>query len=431
MLIKKLNLILLILLFAMTSCPCFPVAENYPKVADVEKVLFGETSPSNKIIDRLSVIEKNIFGKTYINDSLDERVSRIQANVFGDHNLENANVADDNVGNETPDSYENLQTVAVTYEDFAQMFLDFLNLERGFKGTPSLTVDDVATNVANEQINELFMLGYLSYSNSKNQFPDERYTIAGGTGAIYEVVKGFDNDKKGKKIIFTELLAKQLVDAFKSNSDDKQIVYNPHVNSIGYSFGISKDKTKFVSVIEFLTKGGSFEPIKSEITFGEKLHVKGKVSSPYKFKAISLGFLNDSEDDYLNEEIGFNSDNVKPYFPPQDFIAYGNTGKSTLMKVVKGIGVIGAIGAAPFTGGATAILAPVLISSFQNGPAKEIPLKSGIKVNKMGEFFGDVELNYQGMTGLYYISVLGELSGVPYPIVISRRVVKVKYATQT
>ena len=398
--------------------------DNYPVVGKIESIIFGKPFPTLKISNRINTIEKDVFGKTYPNDSLDVRTERLKANILG----ASEEVADTNQRFQENDNYENLQTVEVNSEKFQDILYQFINEERSFKGALPLLKDEIAFNVAFEQAKEILAKGYLSYSNLKNQYPDERYTLAGGTGATIEVIKGFEKTPNEKKITLTELLAKQLIQAIEENPDDAQIFYSPYINHCGFGFALSKDKKKFVSVIEFLTKGGEFEPIKPQVSFNEKLKVLGKINSPYKFKAISIAYYDSARLNFDNENNNpgyFGNESLKPYFPPQDYIAYSNTGKSTFMKVIKGIGVIGAIGAAPFTGGASTILAPVLISSIQNGAPREIPLKGGVKVNSKGEFSSEIVLNYQGMGGLYYVSILAQLPGVHFPVVISRRTIRV------
>lgn len=437
--ISKNAIILLIILslLLMTPVSFATVQDNYPVVGKMEIILFGNTSPNLKISDRLSTIEKNVFGETYQSESLYERTERLKLKVLGSSE-ELKHVEEEAFGIEQPavnqkinpqyeSNYENLQTTEISSEQFIETFNRFLNEERSYKGLLPLVSDTLASSVASEQAREILAKNYLSYSNSMNQYPDERYTLAGGTGAILEVIKGFEKSPKEKKIKLTELLAMQLLDAIKANQDDAQILFSPYINHFGFGFALSGDKRKFSSVVEFLTKGGDFEPIKPIVNLNEKLRVVGKVNHPYKFKAISVAYYDASRfnfEEHENTE-SFSSDFLKPYFPPQDYIAYSNTAKSNFVKVLKGIGVIGAIGAAPFTGGATAVLAPALISSIQNGPPKEIPLKGGVKVNSKGEFSSEVELNYQGKGGLYYISVLAESSGVSFPIVISRRAIRV------
>ena len=386
---------------------CFPVfsQENYPVIGKIETILFGKSYPDLKISPRISAIEKSIFGKDYPKDSLDVRTERLKINVLGnsgDLTEENYDTVQEPVSMNqefVDNNYENLQTVEVNSEKFLDILYGFLNEERSFKGLLPLTKDEIGLNTAFEQAKEILTKGYLSYKNLKNQYPDERYTLLGGTGATIEVIKGFEKNPNEKKIILTELLAKQLVDAIKANPDDVQILYSPYINHFGIGFAISKDKRKFVSVVEFITKGGEFEPVKPQASLNEKLRVLGKVNPPYKFKAISVAYYDSVRlnfEDENNNPGYFTNESLKPYFPPQDYIAYSNTAKSNFIKVMKGIGVIGAIGAAPFTGGASAVLAPALISSIQNGPPKEIPLKGGIKVNGKGEFSGEMELNYQG-----------------------------------
>ena len=335
--------------------------------------------------------------------------------------------------------YENVQTKELDANEFLENIIQHVNERRSFKGLLPLEKDEIVVSTASEQARNLIIKGYLSYYNSNQQGPDERYTLLGGSGALTEIVKGFEIDKKDdRKIKLTDLLARQLIEAISLNPDDSQILYSPYVTHIGSGFALSKDKNKFAVVIDFVTKSGNLQPLKPVLNWGEKLSVSGKIPPPFKFKAVSVAYFDQSKMSDVtfnnNEEESndyyFDDENIKPYFPPQDFIAYSDTSKSNFVKIIKGLGVVGAIAGAPFTGGATAILAPAILNSIQNGPPREIPLKKGIKANSKGEFFGQIDLNYKGMGGLYFVSVLGELPGVDYPVVISRRTVRVNHPLQ-
>lgn len=322
--------------------------------------------------------------------------------------------------------YENTQTIELSYDDFVDDFIRLLNEERSYKGLLPLIKDDIATKVARDQANDLIFKKYLSYFNLKNQGPDERYTLLGGTGALLEVIKGFEVEDSQNLVKLNELLAKHLIEAIKVNADDSQIFFSPYVTHIGAGFSLDKQRRKFVSVIDFVTKGGEFDPLRPELRLSEKLNISGKVTHPFKFRAVSVAYFDETKmTEREDVNYYFDNDSLVPYFPPQDYIAYGDKTKSNFVNVLKVIGFVGAIGAAPFTAGATSIVAPVILSSIQNSPPREIPLKRGIKANSKGDFEGEIDLNYQGKTGLYVVSVLGELPSVNFPIVISRRTVRV------
>src|SRR3989338_3931526 len=214
--------------FLVSLFLCFSASfaqENYPVIEKIENIIFGKSFPNLKISNRIGAIEKNVFGKTYPNDSLDIRTKRLKTNVLG--------ISD------------NLQTAEINSEKFQDILYEFINEEISFKGLLPLVKDETALSVAFEQAKEILAKGYVSYKNLKNQYQDERYTLSGGTGAIIEVIKGFENDSNKKQIKLTELLAKQLVQAIEANPDDAQILYSPYINHFGLGFALSKDKKKF------------------------------------------------------------------------------------------------------------------------------------------------------------------------------------------
>ncbi|MBI2996486.1 MAG: hypothetical protein HYY52_07285 [Candidatus Melainabacteria bacterium] len=415
----KLFLIITLVLCFFTSFS-FVLANDTSEVFRIEELIFGKSFSDLSINERLTKIEKSIFAKTSTAKTPAERIEIINNYLIPQDNETNLN-NNNNI----------IQTTEINPEQFEELIYQLINEERNFMGLLPLVRDSIGEKVAREHASNLVRMGYLSFYNEENKSPDERYTLNGGTGATVEVIKGFDGDKEdlgdSKKIKLNELLARQLIQAISLHTDDSQILYSPYISHIGCSFSLSKDKKQFASVIEFITKGGEFEPLKPVLSFGEKLTISGKINPPFKFKAVSIAYFDNDYKTKINNRnnSNFDSEDLKPYFPPQDYIAFADTSKNNFIKILSGLGVIGAIGAAPFTGGASAILAPVLINSIQSGPPKEIPLKRGIKVNSKGEFSGNIELNSQNMSGLYFISVLAELSGLNFPIVVSRRTVRV------
>lgn len=419
-------LLYLVCFFQLSSFASNP--ENNHDLTRVENLIFGMSYSNLKPADRLSKIEKPLFGKTYSSDGVADRTKRINEYLLGYSDGKVIESNNEVYENKTfTKSYENTSTKEISLPEFGELFFRIVNNERSFKGLLPVLKDETAIRVADDESLDLLKQGHASFYNSKKQGPDERYTLAGGTGALIEVIRGFELQEGQGKIVLSELLIKQLIEAVSVSTDDAQILYNPHITHIGYGFVLSKDRTKFIAVLDFLTKAGDLEPIKINVNLAQKVNVSGKLRRPYKFKAVSIGYLSDQDvsNQSENYNVDFDVENLKPYFPPQDFIAYADKSKTNIVKVLQGIGFIGALGAAPFTGGATSFLAPVFLNSLQNGPPKEIPLKGGMQSDSDGHFYGNLELNYQGMTGLYYVSVIAELPGLNSPIVVSRRTVRV------
>lgn len=407
---------------------CSFAVDHSSQISRMEEVVFGKALLDLDLLDRVSKLEGGLFKKTFSQDTLEGRLKRLDYYLFQGKNFSVGEGYSQDVLKEAG-GYENAETIEVTDREFLQILFEVINEERSFQGLLPLKIDAIANKVAEEHALELILKGHLSHFNLKNQGPDERYSLSGGTGALTEVIKGFQVTENNKEVILTPLLVKQLVQAILNNSDDVHIIKSSYVTHIGTGIAMTKNKKGFVSVIEFLIKQGEFEPLKPKIYLGEKLDISGKVSKPYKFKAISIAYFDNlGTESKIYKEPYFDNDSIKPYFPPQEYIAYGDTSKSNIAKFVKGLGFIGAIGAAPFTGGASAILAPVFLSSLQGGPPREIPLKGGVKAKKSGEFLGSIDLNYESRVGLYLINVLSEFPGANYPIVISRRTVRIIHA---
>lgn len=321
--------------------------------------------------------------------------------------------------------YENQETQELSPEQFSDYVIQLINNERSYKGLLTLSIDPISNLVAREYANDLVTNSYFSYCDLQGKCPDERYTDAGGSGAVVEIIKGFEN-YEGENTKLTPLLAEYLIEALKANEDDSKVFFSPFITHVGVGAAKNDFKKILTAIVELTTVGGTFAPLAPSVSLDEEIKVSGKVNPPFKFKAISVAYydqtLHYQEPNYDN----FDNDYLIPYFPPQDHIAYGSKTKARLVKLIKTLGFIGAIGASPFTGGASAILAPVFLHSLQNSPPKEIPFEGGIKVSSNGEFNGKISLNYQSMTGLYFISVLAELENIDYPVVISRRTVVVE-----
>lgn len=421
---------LLVIIFVFYFKSSIAINET-SKISRMEEILFERSFPEIEMQERVLRLENSLFKQTFSKDTLESRIKRLDDYLFSGKDVTPLGLVIEKGYSQEElqknvSGYENVETKEVTEENFLRLLVDIINEERSFMGLLPLVEDTIAGKIAQEQAYDIALKGYLTHFNLKNQGPDERYTLAGGTGALTEIIKGFQVSGQGKGITLTTLLAKQLVQAIKANSDDVQLINSPQVTHIGVGCQITSDKKAFASVMEFVVKGGDFEPLKPTIFLGEKLDVQGRINKPYKFKAISVGYLENVISDHkVYKKTYFDNESLGQYFPPQEYIAYGDTGKSNIAKVVKGLGVIGAIGAAPFTGGASAVLAPVFLSSLQSGPPREIPLKGGIKAKSNGEFYGNIDLNYQGMSGLYFVNVLAERDGINYPLVISRRTVGV------
>lgn len=320
------------------------------------------------------------------------------------------------------EGYENTLVTNLSTVGFEGEVIRSINEQRESRGLRALVPYEVAYQSAMIHSKFLIKLGQLSYYNEKIQGPDERYTLFGGQGYTQEIIKGFESESPIK---LSPLLANQLVDAVVLNIDDSKVLLDTMLTHVGVGVSLSGDLKKFIVVIEFVSIGG--EIISShDVMLGQKIKVSGRVLNPYRFKAITVAYDDTDENDISsNRNLNFiNNDTLKPYIPPIDYEAYIDSTSNDWGNVLKGLLFVGSIAAAPFTAGASGIFAPFILQSFGGGGVREVPTMGGIK-STSGGFEGIIDLNYKNKPGLYFVNLWGSLPNGGYPVLLSRKTVRV------
>lgn len=394
----------------------------------------------------LTNLEKQILGISYTKDSSETRLSRLEEAVFGNPNtgtvenrLEKLNKTFQVPKAQIPESFkeeiiekkqmkQNAQAkpeikvqILENSSEVADSMLKVINQERSFRSLRNLSRNAIADKVALEHASYLIQTKQFSHYGVSGQNPDQRYSAAGGTGRIEEIVDGFfaSVDEQGHiiPISISGKTAEQLMDALIKIPDKSDILFNQDANAVGISFVVSPDKKQMAVVIEVLADYVSLAnlPLKSSPTI---LPIGGSISGAYKFAWIGVAKRETNED---IEKIELEP---SPYFPPIDKVIYADRSTERAKTIAKTSGLFLAMIAAPFTYGASMLVADLLMQNLaQAYQAQDVEVREGVKASE-NSFSGSVGVGEWG-SGTYYISIWAFPSGSKKPVIISRRIVYV------
>jgi hypothetical protein len=115
---------------------------------------------------------------------------------------------------------------------------------------------------------------------------------------------------------------------------------------------------------------------------------------------------------------------ASPYFPPIDKVIYADRTAERTRSIAKTSGLILAMLAAPFTYGASMLVADILMQSLvQAYQAQDVEVREGVKASD-NSFSGLVNIGEWG-PGTYYITIWAIPSRSKKPVILSRRTVSV------
>jgi uncharacterized protein YkwD len=426
------------LILALSLIQCLPfslnAATSEQAVTQLEKKVFGITYLREPVEKRLARLEENVFGQASTNGSADQRIQKLnkvfevqttQAPESFKKELEQ--IAQQEKNSQTqqqvsqkPEEAETKVQILPNQTELAQKMLRIINQERSFRSLRALNEDQISTKVALEQASYMAQTRQFSHFGVKGKNPDQRYTEAGGMGKVEELVDGFfaTADEKGQ-IIPVEVNAEtpnQLMDAILKVPDKADIVFNIEANAAGISFVVSPDKRQLAVVIEILSDFTSIAglPVKSQPAV---INVSGSVGQGYKFAWIGVA----QKELDLTEKVEVEA---SPYFPPIDKVIYADKTGDRAKSIAKTGGMILAMVAAPFTYGASMLVADILMQSIaQTYQAQDVEVRSGMRASD-SSFNGNIGIGEWG-PGLYYVSVWAFPARAKKPVIVSRRTVLV------
>lgn len=409
-------------------------------VTELEKKVLGNTYSKEKLEDRLSRLEENVYGqKAAPNSSLEARLNKLKktfevptAKVPDSMRREveeaafKESAAAREVANSNkqqgPESTQTKVELMKNLDELSERMLAIINQERSFRQLRPLKKDETAQKAALEHASYLAQTRQFSHFGAGGKNPDRRYTEAGGAGKLEELVEGFfaSTDDKGniKPIQVNNEIPNQLMDAILQVPDKSDIILSNDANLAGVSFVLSPEGRQLVAVIEIVTNYANLAYIPPKTSLSAGVPVSGSVSGGYKFAWIGVA---------KRDEVDSEKSETEPssYFAPIDKVVYMDKSSERAKNIARTGGLILAMVAAPFTYGASMLVADILMQTVaQTYQAQDVEVRSGVKADMSSNFNGVVGVGEWG-PGLYYISIWAFPGNSKKPVIVSRRTVQV------
>ncbi|HEY9886363.1 MAG TPA: hypothetical protein V6C96_03780, partial [Vampirovibrionales bacterium] len=206
--------------------------------------------------------------------------------------------------------------------------------------------------------------------------------------------------------------------------DKSSIILNPEINQIGISFVKDPSGRQLVVVIQAIADYVLITDLPSKADMYEVLPINGQVMGGYKFAWIGVAEKDPEPKERSEVE-------ASPYFAPIDKVIYMDKTSNRAKQAAIAIGSIAAAVAAPFTYGASMILADILLQTVaRTYQAQDVEVRGGINASYDGQFSASIGMGEWG-AGLYYVTVWGYqkkqvLTEKKTPIILSRQVVEVE-----
>ena len=176
----------------------------------------------------------------------------------------------------------------MTDSELEHFALQLINGERQKLGYTPLSLDEVSQKVAQTQAADLARRRVISHLDSNGDNPDRRYTLSGGTDALFECLVALQ--KSGDMPKHNCATVARSLKVIMGRQDEREALISPDATGCGLAFAWSKEKDKAIACLEVVTKHGIIHPIAPNVHMADKIEVKGVVMQPYRFEKLTLAW---------------------------------------------------------------------------------------------------------------------------------------------
>lgn len=166
-------------------------------------------------------------------------------------------------------------------EQFRAELLKLVNTERAIVGSPALSLDDLACQVADRHALDMATGKFLSHWGRDGRKAYQRYSFAGGFHATAENVSAADNLETLDPKYLVHTLAQMHMRMYAEvppNDGHRQTILTPSYTHVG--FGIAVADRSLRSVELYVAKYLHLDPYQKEAKRSDKVQLSGRLLSP-------------------------------------------------------------------------------------------------------------------------------------------------------
>lgn len=189
-------------------------------------------------------------------------------------------------------------------DDARAYMVELVNRDRAAIGLKPVALDPVATAAAQKHAEEMAAYAYMAHWNLEGKLPDQRYTEAGGTGAVSEnAYLSYRHDRDEGHIPLeaapAAIFSRQELEEIEAAYFNEQPPYDTHRRNIAdprhthVGIGLARAQTpgssrSLANAQEFVNRYTEMDPLPADAHVGDKITVSGRLAAGATFFAIEL-----------------------------------------------------------------------------------------------------------------------------------------------
>lgn len=187
-------------------------------------------------------------------------------------------------------------------DEARQYMLMLINRDRASQGVAPVTLDEAASRAAQQHSDEMACWGYVSHWDRQGRKPDQRYTEAGGSGAVFENVYtnhdipflGYQSPLAEKQLFERREIEKAQAWFFEQQAPrdgHRRNILDPHHNKVGIGLSLAIDKnfgSRITVAQEFVNEFVTLAESPNRLIPGKQSRVTGRLDSNVALHAVQI-----------------------------------------------------------------------------------------------------------------------------------------------
>jgi len=173
-----------------------------------------------------------------------------------------------------------------------------INRDRASQGLKPVELDAVATRAGQEHAEEMALAKYVSHWDVKGRKPDQRYSEAGGQGAVSENVLVTHDFAEGEqyKLAAEQLFCRSELERIEAlffneqapNDGHRRNILNPDHNKVGIGLSLTVPGNRVTCTEEFVNQYGSFAKLPSQQGHDAGLALSGQLPQGVELYSVDI-----------------------------------------------------------------------------------------------------------------------------------------------